>query len=311
MQCLQYGNKLLVSRASNINGASTQVNANPTTAAVLAATATPIIPVTDGTAFAVGDIIASEVSVGGGVDMTVQYEVVSIAVNDVTVDRNIAQDILVGSAIFKIERSANAIFEAVSTGGVTIPAADYFNNMQTIENSADYEAKEVSLAMTSVDSKVKFIAKNPGAWGNNLEIAIANPALFSATVPTEAFTGIALDDLFDYAPTGTEIGIVIRDGNSIVETFTVDFDVTAKDSNNKSTYIETVINAQSNYVYAKDNTANTAAIEDYCAVIGGVTTGTLTLIKGADSAIQADDLLNAYNIFDNKEALDELRPVAM
>ena len=96
--------------------------------------------------------------------------------------------------------------------------------------------------------------------------------------------------------------------NEIVETFTVDFDPTAKDSSNKSTYIEDVIYNNSSYIFVKDNTAVTDPIKDYVFSLGGASTSTLgTVISpvlGRDSAMGNDDLLNAYNLFNNPEALD-------
>jgi len=300
---LQYGNKLLLSRASNINGLALDAS-NPVPLATLASANAAVVGVTNGASFTVGDVVAFEAIQGQGVDLTQQYSVVSITLNDLTLDRNVQQDIPLNSASFTITRSMNAMVEAVQNAGTPVPAQDYFGTMQPVENIDDYLTKEVSLAMTSVDSKIKFTSRNPGAWGNNIEICIANPAMFGATVPTEAFPGIPVDDLFDYPPTGTDVGIVIRDGINIVETWTVSFDPAAKDNNNKSIYIEDVINNKSSYVYAKDNTANATNVADYCAVINGVGVGTITLINGSDSPIQADDLLNAYDIFANKEALD-------
>jgi len=300
---LQYGNKLLLSRASNVNGLATD-KSDPVPTAVLASANTAVVGVTNGATFAVGDIVAFEATQGLGVDLVNQYEVISIATNNLTLDRNVVQDIPLNSATFTVRRSMNAMVEAVANGAAQVPVQNYFSTMQVVENIDDYLVKEISLAMTSVDSKIKFTTRNPGAWGNNIEVCIANPAMFSATVPTEAFTGIPLDSLFDYPPTGNEVGIVIRDGINIVETWTVSFDPAAKDNNNKSLYIEDVINNKSSYVYAKDNTANTTAVQDYCAVINGTAVGTINLVNGTDSPIQADDLLNAYDIFSNKEMLD-------
>jgi phage tail sheath protein FI len=58
----------------------------------------------------------------------------------------------------------------------------------------------------------------------------------------------------------------------------------------------------------KDNTGNTNTIADYTLAYDTGTSGyigsNLTLAYATDSAIQADDLLNAYDIFSNKEELD-------
>lgn len=304
---LQYGNKLLLSRAANINGVGTEVSANPVPVAVLITDNTADVGVTDGTDFTVGDVVSfEETTAGTGVDLLVQYTVTLITVNDLTLDRLVEQDIPVTSAVFKVERAMNGVVEAISAAGVEATADEYFGDLMVIENASDYESKETSIPFTGANAKLKFIARSVGAHAADLEIAIATPTAFNATTPSLAFAGIPLDDLFEYAPTGTEIGIIIRDTSTglIVETWTVDFDTTAKDHNSKSTYVETVINNGSSYVFCKDNTANAVAIDDYCAAVDGTPGTVLSLVWGTDSAIQADDLTDAYEIFSNKEELD-------
>ena len=195
----------------------------------------------------------------------------------------------------------NGVYEAVSTGGTAVdPVA-----APLILNASDYEVKETGLAMENVDAKIKFFARNPGTWCEELEIAIANPSAFDTATPSTAFAGISLDDLFEYAPTGTEIGIIIKSGDTILETWTVDFSATAKDYNGKSSYIENVINNGSKYVFVKDNTANTGVIADRLATVNGVAgDGPITLKGAVDGAVGNDDLLVAYELFENKEELD-------
>lgn len=237
------------------------------------------------------------------------YEIVSLVEDtSITLDRNIEDDLVQNDTINDYIHHMNAVFEAVddqAAGEAVTNDYEYVEKLQVIENASDYEILETSLAfVNSTDSKIKIFARNPGEWANDLEIAIATPDAFGAETPSYAFDGIALDELFEYVPTGTEIGIIIRDSDEIVETWTVDFDETAKDFNNKSTYIETVINNQSSYIFVKDNTANTDSIKDYCYSVDGVQGSTISLVYGADSAIQTDDLLTAYELFDNKESLD-------
>ena len=256
--------------------------------------------------FAVNDTVSFETTVGGGVDTANSYVVTSINANthQLTLGSVTAAIIPLNSAIFKVESSMNAVFEAVSSGGVATILAEYLTSSINIENTADFEAKVFSIAMGGADSKVKLIARNPGAWGNNLEIAVATPSAFGTVVPSFAFDGVPLDALFEYAPTGTEIGIIVRDGGSIVETWTVDFDQAAKDHNNKSTYIEDVINTKSSYIYAIENTANLNPIQNYCFSVNGVVGSTITPLLGANGVIQNADLQNAYDVFNNKEQID-------
>lgn len=297
---LQYGNKLYVARAANTNGTAT-----PATAVVgLNTSLTNVIPVNITAEFTVGDYVTF------GTDTEV-YQITSIVADtSITLDRNVEVAIVVATddSINIWTQAMNAVFEAVDTvaGAEAVASNDgYVASMMVIENDEDFEQKEPSIAFANAaDSKLKIIARNPGAWGNNIEVAIATPDVFGTATPSLAFDGIGVDELFEYAPTGTEVGILVKDGDFIVETFVVDFDVDAKDHNNKSTYVETVINSNSSYIFVKDNTANTDAIKPYIFENDGVAGTVISLVNGEDSAVGLDDLLTAYELFDNKEYLD-------
>lgn len=308
---LNYGNKLLISRAGNYNGTGTIVSGASVAADVAAGVNAVTLSVGDGALFTTSDWIAFEEDATGGVDLTAVYEIINITTDTLTLDRVLENPIDVTATfdnVYTVEVLTNALFEAVDTAaGAEAVTNDYeyIGSMQPILNAADFEAKEQSLAFTNItDSKLKIIARNPGVWSEDLEIAIATPTAFDASTPSTAFTGIALDDLFEYAPTGTEVGIIIKDGDIIVETWTVDFSSTAKDHNNKSLYVEDVINSSSSYIFVKENTANTDSIKDYCATVNDSVGSTISLVNGKNSSIQGDDLLNAYDLFNNKEELD-------
>jgi len=196
----------------------------------------------------------------------------------------------------------------IYTKAIQPTSAQLFSTLMNIENPADFDMKYPSIAFSQPSSKLKIISKNPGAWGNDLEICIATPSAFGTVIPSTAFTGVPLDGLFEYAPTqgSTEFGIIIREQSTgtIVEQWLVDMDPLAKDQNNKSLFVEDVINLQSSYIFIKANAANAAPLTNDCATVNGVATGTILLSNGSDSPIQGDDLLNAYDIFSNKEALD-------
>lgn len=257
-----------------------------------------VFTVAETTAIKVNDLISL------GTDTLNFYLVKSVvtAAGETTIilDRNIESDFVIGTVVNSYKAHMNGLFEGLrSTSIATIAADQYYGKYMVIENSDEYEMKETSIAFTNTDSKIKIIAKNPGKWSEKLEIAIANPADFNGT--KYAFDGISLDDLFEYRPTGTQVGIIIKYEDEIKEIFTVDFDATAKDINGKSTYIETVINNQSSYIFIKDNTTITEALKSY---IFSSTSGTIELVLGRDSDIQADDLLNALDVFSNKEEID-------
>lgn len=296
---LQYGNKLYVARAANVGGSSTPISGEVTVDAIIAG-GTNIVTVVDEANYTVGDFV----SFGGSATSDTFYMVTDVTVGVITLDRNIEDAFDIGTIINSYEGSINGVFEAVSAGGTEITTAEYLAANIAIGNAAEFEDKETSIAMVGNDAKLKIIAQNPGEWASKLEIAIANPAAFGADTASEAFDGIALDDLFEYFPAGTEVGVIVRYDGEIKEIFTVDFDVFAKDANGKSTYIENVINNQSSYIFVKDNTANTAAIADYCASVNGVVGSTIELVLGTSSPIQADDLADAYDLWSNKEEVE-------
>lgn len=306
---LQYGNKLYISRAANVGGTSTAISGETIQTDIVANT-TAVVDVVDGNNYTVGQYV----SFGDTTTNSTFYYVVSIDTistpNSITVDRNVVDAFLAADNVVVNTYFAamNGVFEAVDTVAAAEAVTnnyEYVADYITINNFSDFETKETSIAFTNTaDSKLKIISRDPGAWASKLEIAIATPSAFNATTASYAFTGIALDDLFEYAPTGTEVGIIIRLDGVITETWTVDFDSTAKDANGKSTYIETVINNQSNLIFVKENTANADPIKDYCAEVNGVAGSTISLVLQSDSAIQADDLANAYDVWSNKEAVD-------
>ena len=217
-------------------------------------------------------------------------------------DTNITQ-VTIQSGTFPV---ANSAVTAIS---------DYLPSVQPVANAFEF-TNNFTPIFTNPNSKLQFIAKNPGTSANNLSICVADPSAFLAnsTAPAShvtryAFEGVILDDLFEYAPTGTEIAIVIKENDTIVEQYVVDFDETAKDFNNKSTYIENVINVSSNYIYVVDNSsANTNNIANY-VLLWDETNSTyignnLTFEYANDAGIQEDDLLVAYELFNNKEEID-------
>ena len=295
---LQYSNKLLISRAANTAGTHTAISGVVTLEDIIENTEDNF-KVLETTAIKVNDLISL------GTDTLNFYLVKSVVTvageTTITLDRTIESDFDAGAIVNSFKAHMNGLFECLKASSTaTITEDMYYGKYMVIENSDEYEQKEMSIPFTHADSKIKIIAKNPGAWSDKLEIAIANPSDFGAA--KKAFDGISLDDLFEYRPTGTQVGIIIKYEDEIKEIFTVDFNSTAKDINGKSTYIETVINNQSSYIYIKDNVDITEALKSY---IFSSTAGTIELVLGRDSDIQADDLLNALDVFANKEEIDK------
>ena len=119
-----------------------------------------------------------------------------------------------------------------------------------IGSEFEFENLYSSIALDE-EQVLKFIARNPGTWGNQIEIAIANPEDFG--LQKKVFPGIDLDGLYEYFPDAAEneVGIVIKTQGEIKEVFLVSLNKDSRDSNNKSNYIENVLNRQSNIVYVK------------------------------------------------------------
>ena len=193
---------------------------------------------------------------------------------------------------------------------------DLFDTNPQVANYQEWDEKSKSIRFTNGHSKIKFISRNPGTWCNTLKICVAKPDVFAANdksmehVPHYAFPGISVDDLFEYAPKDTQIGVIIYDAatETVLETYTVDMNSKAKDEAGKSTFIENIINMRSSYVYVKVNASNSNEVADYTYVYDDVEEKyigkSLTLLNSADSPIQKNDLVDGYNVFSNKEELD-------
>jgi len=291
---LKYGNKLFISRACNTTGITTEINGVTVTSDVSSNANVPLTGNFD--SIKEGDYIAFGDTNG---PVNTAYVVMAKTTDSITVDRPTTIVTSNNNKIYTLSRSINSVFDTVSSGDTPVGTSDYIRTQVPILNYGDFENKESSLIMNNVTSKLKFIAKNPGAWGNNIEIAIANSSDFGNS--EEAFTGIALDDLFEYYPTGSEIGIIIKYNDVIQETYVVSFDVNAKGSNGKSIYVEDVINTKSNFVFVKNNTDNLSQISSYLA---STSKTPFNLVAGTDSIIDKGDLSDAYNVWSNKEEVD-------
>ena len=139
---------------------------------------------------------------------------------------------------------------------------DLIKNYEEWQYLTDSESDH-SLETFMSDAKLKFFNKTANT--DTVEIAIAsmvdfqnvggeNYAIaFSETIGDNT-ENTYLTSLFGYYPTKDQIAIALKmDGK--VEAFLVSFDEHAVDGNNRSNYIENVINEQSKLVYVLDNKA--------------------------------------------------------
>lgn len=219
-----------------------------------------------------------------------------------------------------------------------------FKTNTRILNDSDFDLKFNSLAFAKPQSKLKFFSKTPGTFDARYKIAIALPRDFAANDKDHtgnhctryAYDGLSVDSFFDYPPVdnSAQVAVFIYDTYEGVmkETYIVSLDPNEVDSYNNSMYIEKVINRQSNCVYVKCNNSIPATVSvtvnkfddlgnelqstetlkvpnigSYtlvCNTDGSYAGNIMSLKCSSDSPIQNDDLLNAYNVFNNKDELD-------
>lgn len=259
----------------------------------------------------------------------------------IELDRKLTEDTRpeIGDNVYTIEMDFNGSCSAVDASAVTNTSFNYngdvhlvkvpndvgtkydtFKDNKQILNYVDWEDNETSIPFTNpAIEKIKFISRNPGTWCTDLRICIAKPEVFKVNcadlesyIPHYAFEGIVVDDLFEYAPYGDQFGVCIakktQDGFEVQEVYTVSLDETAKDSNNKSLYIENVINRNSSLVYCNVNTSNKDELADYTLVYDDeektYVGKNLRFTNSSDSSIQQDDLMDAYDLFRNSDEID-------
>ena len=134
-------------------------------------------------------------------------------------------------------------------------------------------------------------------WGNDIQVGIGVKSDFDNN--SQVMEGVVINDQFEYTPSDKEVAIVVIYKGTIVETFLASMTEGAKDYNNKSMYIEDVINRQSSYIYCKVNTA----IADMPK--SSLHNNLIELKYGEDGVPSKGDIVSAYtDIFSSKEEID-------
>lgn len=224
-----------------------------------------------------------------------------------------------------------------------LDGAILFGTNKKILNANDWDYKKNSVAFGTTKSKLKFISKTPGVSDSLYTISIAVPSDFASNDKQHtgnhcikfANEGLSVDSYFEYAPqdNSAQIAVFIFDNvaKEMKETYLCSLDPDEVDSFNNSLFIENIINRRSNCVYVKCNTSTPATkevdvetyddtgdiigsqrkvvpnIESYTLVadVDGKYHGKLiNFVCASDSLVQEDDLLDAYEIFDNKDLID-------
>ena len=211
-------------------------------------------------------------------------------------------------------------------------------------NDWDYKYSEGSINFSSANSKLKFFTRTPGLASTYYTISIALPMDFESNDKDHTGNhctkyvaeGIPVDSLFEFAPAegSAQIAVVIYDtiNQEVKEKYLCSLDPDEKDNYNNSMFIEKVINRASNLVYVKCDTSSPATVkadkyitsDNKTWTVNGTqvvpNVGSYTLVAdytgrkyygylldfncASDSTIQKDDLLNAYEVFENKDLID-------
>lgn len=199
-----------------------------------------------------------------------------------------------GDFIFTITKLSSACEEFSSREYSDINVDD---ENHLVANYAVFDDIKDSLKFIKADSKLKVFAKSPGSWGNDIQVAIANFEDFNNG--KNVFDGISLDALFEFIPTKNQFAIIVKLGEEVVEKFIVSFDELAKDDSNNSLFVENVVNQKSNYILVSVNEANPDN-----TILSYLNENAKFLKEGFDSEAGFDDIIEAYNLFDNKEEID-------
>lgn len=205
----------------------------------------------------------------------------------------------VSDKVYTCYPTINAYGECLKTGSVySVDEKKLKSTMKVIANPSDWEFVEQTLAFSNpAESKLKFVSKNPGMWGNDIQVGIGVKSDFDNN--SQILTGVVINDQFEYTPSNTEVGVIVIYKGTIVETFLVSMIEGTKDYNNKSMYIEDVINRQSSYIYCKVNNA----ISDMPK--SSLDSNLIDLKYGEDGVPSKGDIVSAYtDVYSSKEEID-------
>lgn len=183
----------------------------------------------------------------------------------------------------------NSVFEI----GNSVTTTMMQDNLDYIPNIVDFELW-YNNGNISTSGKLKFLAKSVGTYGNNISVAIDN---------VDTFVSSGLQAAYQYAPTtADELAITVKYKEDIVESWLVSITPGAKDTNNKSMFIDDVINRQSQYIYTvMDNLTSTTDVVN----TNQVAATWHDLDYGIDSVPSAGDITIQYvNLYGDKENID-------
>lgn len=221
----------------------------------------------------------------------------NIIYEDIENDDNILE-VVSGSPVYKVSQTTTSTNEALK-GSSTNEYDELLLSMHnhTVPDHKVFDELKDTLPFAFEDSKLKFFAKYPGAWANDIEIAIANIEDFGEGKYIKE--GLPLDNQFDYLPYNNQFVIIVLYQNEIVEKYICSFDPLEKNDMNTFIFAETLINQKSDYILVNVNESiSENKVKSYLG------DDVLRMKYGADSPAGQDDIIEAYSIFDNKEEMD-------
>lgn len=158
-----------------------------------------------------------------------------------------------------------------------------------LRKNLSHEPTVTSEALLSM----KIIAKYPGAYGNNISVAVANKIGFDAGTATIDGT-IKFNEVFEFGPSATEYAVAVFLNDVLVEQFIVSTVQGTKNYKGEDMYANTYIAENSKYIYFYNNDSVALTTSFDAADLSG----------GAHVAPGLTEYEAGYDLFANKEELD-------
>lgn len=172
-----------------------------------------------------------------------------------------------------------------------------------------------------------FAARYPGSLGNSINVDVwdsSNTTFFNSWDYSGYFNGVTSTStsVSNAGGANDEIHIIVTDAGgaitghkgSVLEVYPyLSKAYDAKDDNGVSTYYKNVIASQSHYIYATDpvdyantNTSwgSTSANTTFAKISSTTGNTAFRLSGGSDAAVEQGDLIDAFDLFSNKDSVD-------
>jgi len=200
-----------------------------------------------------------------------------------------------------------AKYPGVYGNDITVDVADAttFNNARLVHGAVTGTAFALADTLTGGTSgAIGTIVRLVSA--TEVEVTVTSGTFTANETITSSGTGTALvssvsnwdvNSLFEYAPTGTELAVVVYKAGSVVESFLADTNSTAKDFQGNSIFVDTLVGRQSSYIWTNSPIMDGADVNlaaNHYVLSGGVDSGVPT----------AGDYEAGWDLFANPDVLD-------